>query len=136
MLSVKDILTSSQRADHEQATMQRVLLMQGKQKKREAADIAAGRLVRIAFHPNGALAATGLYPARVAAFVCKVLGQPINRGIRFVITTQGSQHSATYDTKKAELAVLALLSRARAEQKFIARRMARQLAAERRTAQR
>jgi hypothetical protein len=123
-------------ASQEQATLQTILLVQAKQKKREADDLAAGRLVRIAFHPNGAPVATGLYPARVAAFVCKVLGQPISRGIRFVITTQGSQHSAAYDTKKAELAVLALLCRARAEQKVIARRMARQVAAEHRMTQR
>jgi hypothetical protein len=136
MPSAKVLLVPYHLASQEQAKLQTILLVQAKQKKREAADLAAGRLVRIAFHPNGAPVATGLYPARVAAFICKALGQPISRGIRFVITTQGSQHSAAYDTKKAELAVLALISRARAEQKVLARRFARQLAFERRTAQR
>jgi hypothetical protein len=65
MLSAKDFLAPYQLADKHQAAMQAVVLMQAKQQKREAADLANGRLVRISFF-NGTTTHTDVYPARVA----------------------------------------------------------------------
>lgn len=125
MLSAKDLLTNHQAASHEQAILQGLLLLQAKQKKREAADLAAGRLVRITFWA-GDTRTSGTYPTRVAAFACLVLGASLAKsrgGVRFEITTQGRMNSAHYDSKKAALAAQALICHAKAAHKAIMRRL-------------
>jgi hypothetical protein len=126
MLSAKDLLTPYHHAAHEQVTLQAVVLMQANQKKRETADLAAGRLVRISFF-DGTTTHTDVYPARVAAFICKVLGPAVgpSKGVRFTITSQGRMNQSHYAHKQAGLAVAALICRKRAEFKWYRRGMAR-----------
>jgi hypothetical protein len=65
MLSAKDLLAPYQLADQHQATMPAVVLMQARQEKREVADLATGRLVRIRCFDG--TTHTDVYPAHEAA---------------------------------------------------------------------
>jgi hypothetical protein len=127
MLSAKDFLASYQRTDQRQHREQAHLVLETKRHKRKLADVAAGRLVRICYEHPGEEPITGVYLPRVAAFVCKVLGQPqrtARGGARFTLTTQGRMHAAYYPERQADLAVLALLAHARAVTKVERRRRA------------
>jgi hypothetical protein len=125
MLSAKDLLTSYQHADQQQHAAQASLLLDAKRDKRKQADLDAGRLVRIRIDQAGDKPDTGLYPARVAAFLCRVLGDPQSTardGVRFTLTTQGRMHAAYYPEQRAYRAILALLAHARAVTKAERRR--------------
>jgi hypothetical protein len=125
MFSAKDLLTSYQHADHQQHAAQASLLLDAKRDKRKQADLDAGRLVRIRIDQAGDEPDTGLYPARVAAFLCRVLGDPQSTardGVRFTLTTQGRMHAAYYPEQRAYRAILALLAHARAVTKAERRR--------------
>lgn len=126
MRSAKNLLTPLHRASQEQATLQAVLLMQAKQKKRAAADLAAGRTVRISFQAPGA-PHTDVYPARVAAFACLALGTAVgsSKGICFSISSQGRMNQAHYAPDRAQLAILALMAHTQARYKWYRRGMAR-----------
>lgn len=125
MLSAKDLLTSYQHADQRQHTAQANLLLAAKRDKPKQADLDAGRLVRIRIDQDGEEPNTGLFPARVAAFVCRVLSdsQPTARdGVRFTLTTQGRTHAAYYPERRAYQATLALIAHARSVVKTERRR--------------
>ena len=126
MLSAKDLLTSYQHADQHQHTEQAYLLIRNKQKKLAAADLAAGRTVKITFYAPGHTH-TDIYPARVAAFICKVLGQalPTSKGVCFALSSQGRLSQCYYATDRAQLAITALMSHTRARLKWYHRGMAR-----------
>ena len=126
MLSAKDLLAAHQQATHAQTSVQSALLMQVQQQKRQAADLAAGRLVRIRFQAPGA-PHVDVYPARVAAFACKVLGAAVgsSKGICFTISSQGRLNQAHYAPDRAQLAILALLAHTQARYKWARRGMAR-----------
>jgi hypothetical protein len=117
MLATQDLLASHQHAEDQQRAHQQYIALEKRRDKRKQADLDAGRLVRIRFEQAGEEPETGLYPARVAAFVCRALGdaQPTVRdGVRFSLTTQGRLHAAYYPEQRAYLAILALLAHARA----------------------
>lgn len=125
MLSAKDLLTTYHQAEHQQRAEQQRLALEKRRDARKQAAIDAGRLVRIRIDQDGEEANTLLTPARVAAFVCRVLGddQPTARdGVRFTLTTQGRQHAAYYPEQRAYRAILALLAYARAVTKAECRR--------------
>ena len=116
MLSAKDLLASHQQAEDQLRAHQLYLALEKRRDKRKQADLDAGRLVRIRIDQKGEEPETGLYPARVAAFVCRVLGdsQPTARdGVRFTLTTQGRLNAAYYPEQRAYQAILALLAHAR-----------------------
>ncbi|MBJ6141781.1 hypothetical protein [Hymenobacter sp. BT559] len=125
MLSAKDLLTSHYQAEHQQRAEQQRLALEKRRDTRKQADLDAGRLVRIRIDQDGEEPNTGLFPARVAAFVCRVLGdaQPTARnGVRFTLTTQGRMNAAYYHERRAYQAILALLAHARAVTKAERRR--------------
>ncbi|TVT40653.1 hypothetical protein FNT36_14385 [Hymenobacter setariae] len=125
MLSAKDLLTTYHQAEHQQRAEQQYLALEKRRDRRKQADLDAGRLVRICIDQDGEEPNTGLFPARVAAFVCRVLGdaQPTARDcVRFTLTTQGRLHAAYYPERRAYQAILALLAHARAVTKVERRR--------------
>lgn len=118
MLSAKDLLTAHHQAEQSQRAEQQRLALEKRRDIRKQADLDAGRLVRIRFDHPGEEPQTALYPPRVAAFICKVLGATQRSArdcVRWSFTTQGRQHTAYYLEDKADLAVLALLAHARAD---------------------
>jgi hypothetical protein len=125
MLSAKDFLASYQHADQHQHAEQARLLTDAKRDKRKQADLDAGRLVRIRLDYPGEEPTIGLFPPRVAAFICKVLGEPqrtARDGVRFTLTTQGRMQAAYYPEVPAGRATMALLAHARAVTKAERRR--------------
>ena len=125
MRSAKDLLAAHQHADAQQRAHQQYLALEKRRDKRKQADLDAGRLVRIRIDQKGEESETGLYPARVAAFICQVLGnsQPTARdAVRFTLTTQGRLNAAYYPEQRAYRAILALLAHARAVTKKEQRR--------------
>jgi hypothetical protein len=125
MLSTKDLLTTYHQAEQSQCAEQQYISLEKRRDNRKQADLDAGRLVRIRIDQAGEDPNTGLYPARVAAFICRVLGesQPTARdGVRFTLTTQGRMHAAYYPEQRAYRAILALLAHARAVTKAERRR--------------
>lgn len=125
MFSSKALLTSYHQAEQSQRAEQQNIALEKRRDRRKQADLDAGRLVRIRIDQDGEEPNTGLFPARVAAFVCRVLGesQPTARdGVRFTLTTQGRTHAAYYPEQRAYQAILALLAYARAVTKAERRR--------------
>ena len=117
MLSTKDLLTTYHQAEQSQRAEQQYIALEKRRDKRKQADLDAGRLVRIRIDQDGEEPNTGLYPTRVAAFVCRVLGesQPTARnGVRFTLTTMGRLNAAYYPEQRAYRATLALIAHARA----------------------
>jgi hypothetical protein len=126
MLSAKDLLTSHYRAEQHQRAEQQYLALEKRRDARKQTDLDAGRLVRIKLEYPGEEPITGLYPPRVAAFVCRVLGEPqgtARKGVRVTLTTQGRMHAAYYSEVSAGLATMALLAHARAVTKAERRRV-------------
>jgi hypothetical protein len=118
MLSAKDLLASYQQADAQQRAHQLYLALEKRRDKRKQADLDAGRLVRIRLEHPGEEPIVALYPARVAAYACQLLGtaqHTARGGARVVLTTQGRMNAAYYPQAQVDLAVLALLAHARAD---------------------
>jgi hypothetical protein len=116
--SFSDLTAAHAQAEQQQRAHQQYIALEKKRDRRKQADLDAGRLVRIRFDLAGEEPETGLYPARVAAFVCRVLGESQSTardGVRFTLTTQGRMHAAYYPDKRAYRAMLALLAHARAD---------------------
>jgi len=125
MLSAKDLLASHQQAEADQRAHQQYIALEKRRDKRKQADLDAGRLVRVRIDGDGEEPNVVLVPARVAAFVCRALGdsQPTARdGVRFTLTTQGRMNAAYYPEQRACQAMLALLAHARAVTKKEQRR--------------
>lgn len=117
MLSAKDLLTTYHQAEQRQRAEQQYLALEKRRDKRKQADLDAGRLVRIRIDQDGEEPNVLLVPARVAAFVCRVLGEPTatrRDAVRFTLTTQGRQSAAYYPMREAYLATRALIAHARA----------------------
>lgn len=117
MLSAKDLLTTYHQAEQSQRAEQQYISLQKRRDKRKQADLDAGRLVRIRIDQDGEEPNTGLYPARVAAYACQVLGESqatARNTVRFTLTTQGRLHAAYYPEQRAYLATMALIAHARA----------------------
>jgi len=117
MLSAKDLLTTHHQAEQRQRAEQNYIALEKRRDKRKQADLDAGRLVRIRIDQDGEEPNVLLIPARVAAFICRVLGdsQPTARnGVRFTLTTQGRLSAAYYPEQRAYLATRALIAHARA----------------------
>lgn len=118
MLSAKDLLDSHQQAEAQQRAHQLYLALEKRRDKRKQADLDAGRLVRIRLEHPGEEPIVALYPARVAAYACQLLGtaqRTARGGTRVVLTTQGRMNAAYYPQAQVDLAVLALLAHARAD---------------------
>lgn len=117
MLSAKDLLASHQQAEAQQRAHQQYIAREKRRDARKQADLDAGRLVRIRIDGDGEEPETALFPARVAAFICQVLGDPqptARDGVRFTFSTQGRMNAAYYPEQRAYRAMLALLAHARA----------------------
>jgi len=117
MLSAKDLLTSHQQAEDQQRAHQQYIALEKRRDKRKQADLDAGRLVRIRIEHPGEEPIVALYPARVAAYVCRLLGTALpsaRGGARVVLTTQGRMNAAYYPQYQVDLTVLALRAHARA----------------------
>lgn len=117
MLSAKDLLTAHHQAEQRQRAEQQYLALEKRRDQRKQADLDAGRLVRIRIDGDGEEPNVLLVPARVAAFVCRVLGEPTatrRNATRFTLTTQGRQSAAYYPEREAYLATRALIAHARA----------------------
>jgi hypothetical protein len=118
MLATQHLLASHQHAEDRQRAQQQYLALEKRRDKRKQADLDAGRLVRIRLEHAGEEPIVALYPARVAAYACQLLGtaQPTARGgARVVLTTQGRLNAAYYPQAQVDRAVLALLAHARAD---------------------
>ncbi|TDN38267.1 hypothetical protein E4631_06135 [Hymenobacter sp. UV11] len=125
MLSAKDFLASHHTAGQHQQAEQARLLAAAKRDKYKLAELAAGRLVRIRMEYPGEEPITALYPARVAAYACRLLGEPqptARGGVRVTLTTQNRQSAAYYPELAAHRATMALLHHARAVTKAERRR--------------
>jgi hypothetical protein len=117
MFSAKDLLASHQQAEDQQRAHQLYLALEKRRDKRKQADLDAGRLVRIRLDGDGEEPNVLLVPARVAAYVCQLLGPPqptARHGVRYTFTTQGRLNAAYYPEQRAYLAIQALLAHARA----------------------
>lgn len=118
MVSTQGLLASHQQAEAQQRAHQQYLAREKRRDQRKQADLDAGRLVRIRLEHPGEEPLVALYPARVAAYACQLLGtaQPTARGgVRVVLTTQGRLNAAYYPQAQVDLAVLALLAHVRAD---------------------
>lgn len=118
MLSAKDLLASHQQAEAQQRAQQQHLALEKRRDKRKQADLDAGRLVRIRIEHPGEEPIVALYPARVAAYACRLLGTALlsaRGGVRVVLTSQSRMNAAYYPQYHVDLAVLALLAHARAD---------------------
>ncbi len=118
MLSAKDLLASHQHAEDQQRAHQQYIALEKRRDKRKQADLDAGRLVRIRTEHPGEEPIVALYPARVAAYACRLLGtaqSTARGGVRVVLTTQGRMNAAYYPESQVDLAILALLAHARAD---------------------
>jgi hypothetical protein len=125
MFSAKDLLTTYHQAEQRQRAEQQYLALEKRRDKRKQADLDAGRLVRIRIDQDGEEPNVLLIPARVAAFVCRVLGAPAatrRDAVRFTFTTQGRLNAAYYPEREAYLATRALIAHARASVKKEQRR--------------
>lgn len=117
MLSAKDLLTTYHQAEQSQRAEQQYIALEKRRDKRKQADLDAGRLVRIRIDQDGEEPNVALFPARVAAYACRVLGEPqptARNGVRFTFTTMGRLHAAYYPEREAYLATRALIAHARA----------------------
>jgi hypothetical protein len=118
MLSAKDLLTSHYQAEQSQRAEQQYISLEKRRDKRKQADLDAGRLVRIRIEYPGEDAIVALWPARVAAYACRILGTALpsaRGGVRVVLTTQQRMNAAYYPQAQVDRAVLALLAHARAD---------------------
>lgn len=125
MPSAKDLLTTYHQAEQRQRAEQQYIALEKRRDKRKQADLDAGRLVRIRLEHPGEEPITALYPARIAAYACRLLGTALpsaRGGVRVVLTTQQRQNAAYYPEAQVDLAVLALLAHARASVKREQRR--------------
>lgn len=112
-------------AEQQQRSHQQYIALEKRRDKRKQVDLDAGRLVRIRIDEDGAEPSVLLVPARVAAYVCRVLGEPTatrRNATRFTLTTQGRQRAAYYPERAAYLATLAVIAYARATVKKEQRR--------------
>lgn len=118
MLSAKDLLASHQQAEAQQRAYQLYLALEKRRDARKQANLDAGRLVRIRIEHPGEEPIVALYPARVAAYACCLLGTALpsaRGGARVVLSSQGRMNAAYYPQAQVDLAVLALLAHARAD---------------------
>lgn len=118
MLSAKDLLTTYHQAEQSQRAEQQYIALEKRRDKRKQADLDAGRLIRIRIEHPGEEPIIALWPARVAAFACRILGTALpsaRGGVRVVLTTQQRMNAAYYPQAQVDLAVLALLAHARAD---------------------
>ena len=116
MLSAKDLLTDYQQAEQRQRAEQNYISLEKRRDKRKQADLDAGRLVRIRLDCPGDEPNVALYPARVAAYACRLLGPALpsaKGGVRVVLTSQGRLSAAYYPEYQVYLAILALRAHAR-----------------------
>ena len=122
MLSAKDLLATHPLLDQQHLTEQARLMRLRHLDKYKAAELAAGRLVRIRIEVPNDEPHILLVPARVAAYVCQIVGPATAKGIRVTLSTKGSTSSALYPVKKIYPATLALISHSRAVVKRECRR--------------
>jgi hypothetical protein len=131
MLSAKSLLTTHAQAEHQQHAEQANLLRLRRLDKHKEVELAADRLVRIKLEYPKKEPIVLLVPARVAAYVCRVLGTPpptARKGVRITLTSRGQLSAHYYCEQSAGLATLALRAHAKAVVKAEQRR-ARSVAA-------
>jgi hypothetical protein len=108
------------------ATAQLVVVLRAKRILHEAAEVAAGRLVAIRYATADGGASYDLYPARVATYARRLLGQPTLpcNGLAVAFNALGRTDAQHYDLEAVPTAMLAL----RAHQLAARRQMLRCIA--------
>jgi hypothetical protein len=125
-LSSFSALTAAHAQSEQQHRAHQQYFAQEKQRdRRKQADLDAGRLVRIRIEHPGEEPTVALFPARVAAYACRILGTALpsaRGGVRVVLTTQQRMSAAYYASYQVDMTVLALLAHARADVRRLRRR--------------
>jgi hypothetical protein len=118
-LSIFSALTAAHtQAEQQQRAHQQYFALEKQRDRRKQADLDAGRLVRFRIEHPGEEPIVALFPARVAAYACRILGTALpsaRGGVRVVLTTQQRMNAAYYASYQVDLTVLALLAHARAD---------------------